>query len=112
MGSLIVLIESMTTKRHCAWNSEWHHRLLVNIKKLLATIEGLYGLKAIDKLGNKLANTGLLDRPLTGAVDEKDQEPGIRVETIHQVKGESIGAVLYVAKKPNVDALLAGTLTE
>lgn len=92
--------------------TEWHPKLLTNIKKHLATTEGLYGLKAADKLGNKLAKTGLLDLPLTGAVDEKDREPGIKVETIHQVKDESIGAVLYVAKKPNVDALLAGTLTE
>lgn len=92
--------------------TEWHPQLLTNIKKLLSTTEGQFGLKAAGKLGNKLAKTGLLDLPLTGAVEEKDRAPGIRVETIHQVKGESIGAVLYVTKKPNVDALLAGTLTE
>lgn len=92
--------------------TEWHPQLLTNLKKLLSTTEGQFGLKAADRLGNKLAKTGLLDLPLTGAVEEKDRGPGIRVETIHQVKGESIGAVLYVTKKPNVDALLAGTLTE
>jgi len=92
--------------------TEWHPQLLTNLKKLLSTTEGQFGLKAADRLGNKLAKTGLSDLPLTGAVEEKDRGPGIRVETIHQVKGESIGAVLYVTKKPNVDALLAGTLTE
>lgn len=50
-----------------------------------------------------------MELPLAGEGADAKQGPGIRVETIHQVKGESIGAVLYVAKKPNVQALLAGT---
>ena len=33
----------------------------------------------------------------------------LRVETVHQVKGESIGAVMYLAKKPHIEALLSGT---
>ncbi|WP_454865481.1 UvrD-helicase domain-containing protein [Pseudomonas hormoni] len=92
--------------------TEWHPKLVKNIRNLLAAIEKQSGLRAVGTLGNKLAKTKLLDLPLTGVAVLGKQGPGIRVETVHQVKGESIGAVLYVAKKPNVEALLAGTLTE
>jgi len=89
--------------------TEWHSSLMKNVRTLLSNIEEQYGLKAIGKLGNKLAKTKLPDLPLTGAVAAQDGGPGIRVETVHQVKGESIGAVLFVTKKPNVKALLSGT---
>lgn len=92
--------------------TEWHPKLVKNIKNLLVAIEKQSGLRAVGTLGNKLAKTKLLDLPLAGGVAPGKQGPGIRVETVHQVKGESIGAVLYVAKKPNIQALLAGTLTE
>lgn len=92
--------------------TEWHPKLVRNVRTLLAAIEKQYGLKAVGTLGNKLAKTALPDLPLTGAVAAQERGPGIRVETVHQVKGESIGAVLYVAKKPNVEALLEGTVTE
>ena len=36
----------------------------------------------------------------------------LRTSTVHRVKGESLESVLYVAKKPHVRALLAGTGTE
>ncbi|MFK3797156.1 UvrD-helicase domain-containing protein [Pseudomonas sp. NPDC088444] len=91
--------------------SDWHPKLVRNLKILLASIEKQFGLRAINTLGNKLAKTKLLELPLDcGAADK--QGVGLRVETVHQVKGESIGAVLYVAKKPNVQALLAGTDSE
>lgn len=92
--------------------TEWHSTLVKNLRTLLATIEKRFGLKAVSTLGNKLAKTKLLELPLGGEVAADKQGPGIRVETVHQVKGESIGAVLYVAKKPNVQALLAGTVDE
>ena len=92
--------------------SEWHPKLVTNVRNLLATIEKQFGLMAAAKLGNKLAKTGLQDVPLAGAAVAEKQSPGIRVETVHQVKGESIDAVLYVAKKPNIETLLAGTFRE
>lgn len=89
--------------------TEWHPKLVRNVKTLLADIEKTYGLKAVGKLGNKLAKTKLPGLPLAGAVAAQNGGPGIRVETVHQVKGESIGAVLFVTKKANVTALLSGT---
>ncbi|CAI1191769.1 DNA helicase II [Serratia fonticola] len=92
--------------------TEWHPKLMKNVRTLLADIEIQYGLKAVGTLGNKLAKKSLSDLPLTGAVAAKGHGPGIRVETVHQVKGESIGAVLFVTKKANVKALLSGTSDE
>lgn len=91
--------------------TEWHPKLVANIRALLTDVDNKFGLKPVATLGNKLAKKGLEEVALTGAAGQK-KGPGIRVDTVHQVKGESIGAVLYVAKKPNIDALLAGTDTE
>jgi superfamily I DNA/RNA helicase len=38
--------------------------------------------------------------------------PSLPVSTVHKVKGASINAVLYVAKKGHVQALLDGTGSE
>ena len=92
--------------------TEWHPKLVTNVRTLIAEIDKKFGLKPVATLGNKLAKKGLEDIALTGAMANEKQGPGIRVETVHQVKGESIDAVLYVAKKPNIEALLAGTDTE
>ncbi len=89
--------------------TEWHTKLVNNVRVLLADIENQFGFKAVGTLGNRLAKTALTDAPLTGEVAAKDNGHGMRVETVHQVKGESIGAVLFVATKANIKALLSGT---
>ncbi len=92
--------------------TEWHTKLVNNVRVLLADIEKQFGFKAVGTLGNRLAKTALTDAPLTGEVAAKDNGHGIRVETVHQVKGESIEAVLFVATKANIKALLSGTSGE
>lgn len=92
--------------------ARWHPKLLANLRVLLAKIDKEFGLKAVATFGQKMAKKGLEDIALTGAEAAEQEDPGIRVETVHQVKGESIGAVLYVATKSNISALLKGTGTE
>ncbi|MEN4600698.1 ATP-dependent helicase [Pantoea agglomerans] len=87
--------------------TDWHSKLLTNVKMLLAEIEKHYGYKVAGKVGTKLTKKLLPDQTLTSTVSA--QGHGLRVETVHQVKGESIGAVMYVAKKSNIKALLSGT---
>jgi len=41
-----------------------------------------------------------------------DGSIGVKIRTVHKVKGEGIGAVLYVARKNDLDKMLAGTGTE
>jgi hypothetical protein len=81
---------------------------------VLAAIERDHGLTSADNLGNKLARTGLTDAPLMATADlavENDMAH-IRVDTVHQAKGESLDAVLYIANREHVNALLAGVDTE
>ena len=90
--------------------TEWHSALVKNTKALLATIEKQHLLQPIDTVGNKLAKTGLPELPLNSELEKK--ELGIRVKTVHKVKGESIGAVLFITKKENIQSLLSGTNNE
>lgn len=87
--------------------TDWHAQLLKNIKVLLADIEKQYGYKISGTLGTKLTKKKLADQPLASTTIAQRHE--FRVETVHQVKGESIGAVMYLAKKPHIEALLSGT---
>ncbi|WP_368639722.1 ATP-dependent helicase [Castellaniella ginsengisoli] len=94
--------------------THWHPQLLERTRELLARIERDYGLASANNLGNKLARRGLTNAPLVAAADlavENDQ-PSIRVDTVHQAKGESLDAVLYLANRDHVNALLAGVNTE
>jgi len=63
-------------------------------------------------LVSQLAKTGLIDESLIPdpelAIGEQLM---IRVDTVHQVKGESLDAVLYMASKPHIDAMLGGVNT-
>ena len=71
-------------------------------------------LKSVERLGNKLAKTGLQNAPLIENVGPNDiPNARIKVATVHQVKGESLDAVLYLAtKKEHVSAVLEGMNTE
>jgi len=87
--------------------TDWHTQLFTNVKALLVEIEKQYEYKIAGKLGTKLTKKLLPDLPLAGTT--VIQAHGFRVETVHQVKGESIGAVMYLAKKSHIEALLSGT---
>lgn len=94
--------------------THWHPQLLERTRAVLAAIERDHGLTSADNLGNKLARTGLTDAPLMAVADlavENDMAH-IRVDTVHQAKGESLDAVLYLANREHVNALLAGVDTE
>jgi superfamily I DNA/RNA helicase len=94
-------------------DSQWHPELLRRTKALLAAIEKDHNLQSANNLGNKLAKKGLPSAPLIAANDlAVENDARIRVDTVHQVKGESLDAVLYLATKEHVTALLAGVDSE
>lgn len=94
-------------------DTQWHPQLLAGVKGLLVTLEKDHGLKPADNLGNKLAKRGLPNAPLIAGEDlVANQMACLRIDTVHQVKGESLDAVLYLATKEHVSALLAGVGTE
>lgn len=95
-------------------NAQWHALMLERTRALLARIAQLHGLVSIGNLGNKLARTGLPNVPMIAAADlAANAAARIRADTVHQAKGESLDAVLYLAaKKEHASGLLAGVDTE
>jgi hypothetical protein len=73
--------------------SQWILRLRENVGNLITEL----GIKEFPKLGQKIKKTGLSDTQMALPLftDQKPFSP-IRQETIHQVKGESIDAVLVL----------------
>lgn len=93
--------------------TEWHPALLTRVRALLAQCESQFGIAAAKTVGLRLSKKGLENAPLIDAGDLASQKGlPIRVETVHQVKGESIRGVMYVATKDHVRELLTGTATE
>jgi superfamily I DNA/RNA helicase len=94
-------------------DTQWHPQLKARMETLLATIEKDFNLASADNLGRKLARTDLHHAPLFAAgaliAEEKTR---IRIDTVHQAKGESLDAVLYLTTKQHAQALLTGVSTE
>jgi superfamily I DNA/RNA helicase len=86
---------------------------MVNIKNLLDQLQTEFGLTPTANIGLKLKKTGLPNSALSNAKDLADDEAGsLRVDTVHQAKGESLDAVLYMTLKDHAEELLAGVGTE
>jgi hypothetical protein len=82
-------------------DTQWHPLLLERTRGLLAQIALEYGLTSANNLGSKLAKRELPNSPLISVADlaANGDVPRIRVDTIHQAKGESLDAVLYLGKR-------------
>jgi hypothetical protein len=92
---------------------EWHPKLLMNVKALLERLKQDHQLPSQDNLNMRLKKTGLPAKALFDTNTERAViDPALRVEAIHGVKGESLDAVLYLANKEHVNALVNGTGTE
>lgn len=94
-------------------NAQWHTLLLSHIKALLTSLERDFGLKAVDKLSNKLTKKALPASPLASATDVAHGDvQTLRVDTVHKAKGESLDAVLYITLSEHARSLLDGVGTE
>ena len=95
-------------------DTQWHQFLLERTRTLLAQIAQNHGYASTNNLGNKLARRDLPNAPLMAAADltALDVTPRIRVDTVHQAKGESLDAVLYLANREHATELLTGVTTE
>jgi hypothetical protein len=86
---------------------------LANVKALLERLEQDHQIASQDNLNMRLKKTGLPAKVLVDAnMGRAAIDAALRVETIHSVKGESLDAVLYLADKEHVKALVNGTGTE
>ena len=94
-------------------NTDWHSLLLARTRALLAELECRFGLKPTTNLGRKLSTKDLPNVPLASTEDLSSSDvTGLRIDTVHKAKGESLDAVLYVTIKEHAQALLDGATTE
>ena len=94
-------------------DAEWHPRLVERVKGLLDRLKQGHQLDFQDNLSMRLKKTGLPVGPLIAPGAEKRAiDLALRVETVHGVKGESLDAVLYLADREHVKAIVNGTGTE
>lgn len=94
-------------------DTAWHPLMLARTQALVSRITADFGFEPAANLGQRLARKKLEAKPLVASPNlATDPEASFRTSTVHRVKGESLGAVLYVAKKSHVRALLDGTATE
>ena len=94
-------------------SGQWLPLLQERVAQLLREIQRDFGLATLDGLTRRLTRALLPAGPLSAELEVAvEQEPKARVRTVHQVKGESIDAVLYVANRANIEAMLNGMDTE
>lgn len=94
-------------------STEWHTQLKERLVTLLNKISQDHGYALVDNIGKKLAKTKLIDEPLIPQPELDIQERlTVRVDTVHQAKGESLDAVLYMAKRQHIEEMLNGTGSE
>lgn len=98
-----------------AWlkaKADWLPLLKPRVAALLKTIEAQCGLQAIPTWKNNVTTAQLGEAPLWKQDLFGEDASSIEVKTVHKAKGQSINAVLYVAKSKDLKSLLAGPLTE
>jgi hypothetical protein len=92
--------------------TDWHPVLKSNLEALLANISGQCGLPTLLSWRHNITTKDLTNMPLWDQGLLASSAPLPRVMTIHQVKGESIDAVMYVLRPRDVKNVLAGPVHE
>lgn len=94
-------------------DTEWLPRLIERVRQLLATLQSELGLTSTANLATKLTRRDLPHASLIAVDDLGTQRNArIRVDTVHKAKGESLDAVLYMATREHIEAMLDGVATE
>ena len=92
--------------------SEWHPKLKKNVNNLLLNIEKCTDFLRTPSWRNNLTIRKLDDNPLSEIQYNEKNSLKVRIDTVHQVKGESISAVIYLARINDIKYLLSGPYTE
>lgn len=96
-----------------AASTDWHPLMLARMKELISKLAAAVGTTPADNLGQKLSKKELPETPLVAAADLASiNVQRVRVDTVHQVKGEGLDAVLYIATKEHAERLVDGVGTE
>lgn len=92
--------------------SDWFPKLKANLTSLLTTLESKCGLPCVANWSSRVKSNELTDKPLWAQDLATSTVALPPVRTVHQAKGQSIDAVLYVLRSSDVSKLLAGPIHE
>ena len=92
--------------------SDWLPKLKANLAPLLTTLDTNCGLPYIANWSFRVRSNKLTDKPLRSQDLATSTLPLPPVSTVHQAKGQSIDAVLYLLRSRDVSKLLAGPVHE
>lgn len=92
--------------------SAWLSTLKANLGQLLATIDDVCGLASNAKWTYAVTAKDLSDAPLCAKNLATSTVPLPQVRTVHQAKGQSIDAVLYLLRPRDIAKVLAGPIDE
>lgn len=92
--------------------SGWHPTLKTRVDAFLTKVEATTNYVRSVSWKQNLTVAKLSDVPLWQADLGGKKSSGIRVDTVHQVKGEGIPVVLYLARTSEVTKLLEGASSE
>jgi superfamily I DNA/RNA helicase len=92
--------------------SQWHPMLKKRVDVFLTAVEANTGYIRSASWAHNLTVKDLENAPLWEADLAGRRALGIRVDTVHQVKGEGIPVVLYLARTADVTKLLEGATSE
>jgi len=92
--------------------SDWLPKLKANLTPLLTTLQTKCGLPCVAKWGYGVTSKNLAEEPLWSQDLAMSTVPLPPVKTVHQAKGQSIDAVLYLLRSSDVSKLLAGPVHE
>jgi superfamily I DNA/RNA helicase len=93
--------------------SEWLPALKENLETWFELVETKTPYRRVDTWTHRVTAGKLpQDSPIVKVDVGQNEWSGLRFGTVHSVKGEGISAVMYLAKKQQVDALVEGTKSE
>lgn len=92
--------------------SGWQPALKERVASLLRQVEATTAYRGSNTWRNSLTTAALDDTPLWEPDLVDVDRRGLRMDTVHKVKGEGIPVVLYVARTQDITQLLAGGTTE
>lgn len=92
--------------------SDWLPKLKANLTSLLTMLKAKCGLPCIAKWGYAATSRELTEEPLWSQDLATSTVPLPTVMTVHQAKGQSIDAVLYLLRSTDISKLLAGPVHE
>lgn len=91
---------------------KWQPELKKRLRVFLDVMESQTSFRRSEHWAKNVTLVDVGDSPLWEADFASGGTSGLRIDTVHQAKGESISAVLYLARTADVNKLLGGTVSE